>query len=89
MSRAVASAYTRDTTLSFWAMNSRGSNVVKSRVAARPPNQPRTASLPLNVPVFGSSATGSPGYHPLDVIRQHLGKRRQVAPTESLIRTLG
>src|SRR5438477_2668065 len=28
VSRTVASEYTRDTTLSFWAMNSRGSNVV-------------------------------------------------------------
>src|SRR3954447_1247218 len=27
--------------------------------------------------------------HPLDVVRHHLGKRRHVAPTESLIRTLG
>src|SRR5215204_4231470 len=33
--------------------------VVESR--CRPPNQPRTASLPLNVPAFGSSS-GSPGF---------------------------
>jgi hypothetical protein len=41
----------------------------------------------LNVPAFGSSAEIA-GIHPLDVVRHHLGKRRQVAPTESLIRTL-
>jgi hypothetical protein len=28
------------------------------------------------------------GIHPLDVVRHYLGKRRQVAPTESLIHTL-
>src|SRR5215208_6346250 len=31
---------------------------------------------------------GIAGIHPLDVVRHHLGKRRHVAPTESLIRTL-
>jgi len=32
---------------------------------------------------------GISGIHPLDVVRHHLGKRRHVAPTEGLVRTLG
>jgi hypothetical protein len=41
----------------------------------------------LNVPAFGF--VGIAGIHPLEVVRHHLGKRRHVAPTGSLIHTLG
>jgi hypothetical protein len=54
---------------------------------------PETSNALLSAPSKLSTSTAShitaiASDAPLDVVRHHLGKRRHVAPTESLIRTL-